>query len=131
MLTKNFLQSRIDYFFHDYIKDEEFGKTVGMILPSTNGSTTTRTWNIIVNVTALSAEDSKRLSVDGNSFRTLDIYLQDLEALKTANPTAYIITKNFKGIANFTIDGAKYKVREESTDQQFETAIRLICERIT
>lgn len=131
MISKSQLQSRYKFYMKDYMKDELFGNTIKMILPITRGSKSTKTWNISALVTKISDEDNKRLSVDTSQMRTVDIFLEDLNTLKSDNPTAYIIYKNFQELASFTIDGAKYKVREESVDQQFETAIRLICERVT
>ena len=132
MISKEFLQGRVDFFFHDYLKDDEFGKNTTITLPKNKGTTSpTKTFPIKALVTSLSQEDASRLSVNTSEYRTLDIYLEDLVALKTANPTAYIPYKNLQGIAQFTIDGAKYKVCEEKSDQQFEQSIRLICERTT
>jgi len=129
-LSKSFLQSRVDFFFHDHIKTE-FGKTIKMSLPESKGSTNRNTFKISALVTDLSQEDAKRLSVNSTEYRTVDIYKKDLDTLKANNPTAYIIYKNFQGLAEFTIEGSKYKVEEEKVDQQFESSIRLICVRIT
>ena len=131
MFTKDFLQSEIEYFIKDEIKDELFGKEVDMILPSSRASSQKKSWRIKALVTKLSQEDASRLSVDTNLFRTLDIYLSDIDDLKEANPTAYIIKKNFQSLAQFRIEGSVYKVREEMPDQQFELSVRLICERVT
>lgn len=130
MFSKSFLQERFNYFMKDYMKDDLFPTTIGLVLPQKKGGTlsNSRTWNITALVTNISQEDSTRLSIEGVGFRTVDVFLDDLTALKTANPTAYIITKNFQKNAEVVIDGSRYKIREERATEGFEKAIRFICE---
>ncbi len=130
MFNKEFLQSKAKEFMHDYVKDELFAKTIQMVLPASRGSSQKRTYSITALVTETVQEEYNR-NDSTSQMKTVDIFYEDLDAIKEAVPTAYIIKRNFEGLAQFVIDGGTYKVSKELPDQQFEIGIRLICERIT
>ena len=130
MFTKEFLQNKVENFMYDYMKDDLFGKDIQIVLPASRGSSQKRTYPITALVTETIQEEMGR-SDNTSQMKTVDIFYKDLDAIKTALPTAYIIKSNFEGLAQIVIDGGTYKVVEEKPDQQFEMSIRLICERTT
>jgi len=131
MMGKDFLQGRIKFFIHDHIKDELFPTIVYLKFPQKKtGNDRFRTFSITALVPDLSQEDSQRFSIENEEMIIVDIFLEDLETLKTNNPTAYIPTKNLQKNTTLVIDGKDFKIFKELPDEGFETAIRLICQRV-
>jgi hypothetical protein len=130
MFDLDFLQNKAKELIHDYIKDELFSKTIQMVLPASRGSKQKRTYPITALVYETVQEEMGR-SDNTSQMKTVDIFYEDLDAIKEANPSAYIIRRNFEGLAQFVIDGGTYKVAQEMPEQQFKIGIRLICERVT
>lgn len=129
MFSKEFLQGRVKTLLHDYIKDELFPTSVGLVMPTSKTGTRTKTWYITALVTKLSQEDKSRFSVENMEYRTVDLFKEDLDKLKSDNPSAYIRTKNLQKNTQISINGKTFKISEEKDTEGFEEMIRLICER--
>ena len=130
MFTKEFLQKKVQVLLHDFMKDELFPTSIGLVMPISKTNKRTKTWSITALVTDLSQEDRANFSVENIEYKTVDIFDEDLETLKTDNPTAYIITKNFKKKnVQIVLDGADFKIKEEKAKEGFEVMTRFICEK--
>ena len=130
MFSRAFLQSRPMNILKQ-IRDR-FPTTVGLVMPlSKTNQNKTKTWNIVALVTDTSQEDMPKLSIENMQYKTVDIFDEDLDTLKTDNPTAYILTKNFQTKVQVEINGETFKIREEKNPQGFEKMKRFLCERST
>jgi len=111
---------------------DRFPTSVGLIMPSEKNDTrNTKTWTITTLVTETSHKDNPTLSYENMEYKIVDIFMEDIDQLKTDNPTAYIVKKNFKSKVDVYINGKVWKIREESNPQGFETMVRFLCERST
>lgn len=129
MFTKEFLQGRVTALLQNGIKGI-FPTSIKLKMPYSKGSKTkTKSWTITAMVTELSQDDSSRLSVENTEYRTVDVFKNDLLQLKSDNPSAYIVMKNFQKNVQVIIDGKEFKIREERDTEGYEMAIRFICER--
>jgi len=110
---------------------DRFPHDVGLIMPASKGSNDKKTWTIVGLVTEAKQKDIASFAEQNFEYKIVDIFLEDLDALKVANPSAYIVTKNFQKNVSIKLDGAVFKIRPEQDPQGFETMARFICERTT
>jgi hypothetical protein len=131
MFSKTFIQTRTSTILKQ-VRDR-FGKTIGLIMPlsKTGNENRTKTWNVIALVTYLSHKDNRKYAIENMEYRTVDVFVEDIETLSADNPSAYIVSKNFKNKISVQIDGKIFKIRDEILDQGFENTLRFICERST
>lgn len=125
MITKKFLQDKVEFYFTNYIKKELYPTDAKMLVPSRT-STNKDVYSIELMAMGSSVEDLERFSIESTKTITVFVSIDELIALGNMIPRRNL--KEYLTGVEFEINRKTWTIREEEDSVMADKYHKLILE---